>query len=495
MAEKKDVSAFARKWLERFKDPAISAATLTGRPLGDDCAQMGFRMDYGLSFSAKYGKAAEDGEALEKIIADVEDISLLGSAVYSRWRYFNSLVFSAEEILEPKNRAWFTLALGRLAALAGEDDCSRGAVPKKICVEVEQALPRQWIGEKRKGQKLLLDAGGNLFFSTYVFRSLGPHKPTGERAFCIEKTAAEKLLCGFACCLADIPEDRRAPSSDKWKAELTDEKGKCHRYEGPLESDREEAGTGFSDLLRSVLAVAFGSEKETGQTERVVLDFRYTAGEKQGEPYAESLTLDRKSETVEYVRHIGPGRTLTHRLQSVGQVGKLLDDLEAEHVFAGEGAAPRDPEGKTEYTLTLALKNGERRVFSGNYDRAGLPPKWAAFITAVKKRLLFYGVGAVFEPSVYGQARRKTGEILFCSVEFQASGKRYFYISDDESIGVGDEVIVPVGKEGRCAIAEVVKTELYTAETAPLPVERTKHILGRNTPENVNLFCFHEIDE
>lgn len=57
--------------------------------MGDDCAALGFKMDSGNAFSKKYGDAAYDYEELDEIIDNVNDISLLGSAIYSRWRYFN----------------------------------------------------------------------------------------------------------------------------------------------------------------------------------------------------------------------------------------------------------------------------------------------------------------------------------------------------------------------------------------------------------------------
>lgn len=53
-------------------------------------------------------------EALDRIIDNVMDIPLLGSAIYSQWRYFNHWAYSGAEILEPENRAWFLLALERL---------------------------------------------------------------------------------------------------------------------------------------------------------------------------------------------------------------------------------------------------------------------------------------------------------------------------------------------------------------------------------------------
>lgn len=120
MADKKQIYEFAVKWYDKFCDQNINYIELVDRYLADDCAALGFEMDCGQAFSEKYGQAANNHEALEKIIDEVTDIPLLGSAIYSRWRYFNHWAYSGAEILEPGNRAWFVSALRRMAALSGE---------------------------------------------------------------------------------------------------------------------------------------------------------------------------------------------------------------------------------------------------------------------------------------------------------------------------------------------------------------------------------------
>ena len=71
-------------------------------------------------FSERYGKAESKYDELDKVIDEVNDIQLLGSAIYSRWRYFNHWAYDATSILEFENRSWFILALSRLAVLSGK---------------------------------------------------------------------------------------------------------------------------------------------------------------------------------------------------------------------------------------------------------------------------------------------------------------------------------------------------------------------------------------
>lgn len=121
MADMKQIHDFAVKWCDKFRDQNINYIELVDHYMADDCAALGFEMDCGHAFSEKYGNAANNHEALDRIIDDVTDIPLLGSAIYSQWRYFNHWAYTGAEILEPENRAWFILALSRLALLSGEN--------------------------------------------------------------------------------------------------------------------------------------------------------------------------------------------------------------------------------------------------------------------------------------------------------------------------------------------------------------------------------------
>lgn len=121
VAEMKQINDFASKWLKKFKDPDIDFIELVDHFMADDCESLGFKMDCGKGFSEKYGEAVYNHKELMKIIDSITDIPLLGSAIYSRWRYFNHWAYDGVEILEPENRAWFVSALNRLAELSDEN--------------------------------------------------------------------------------------------------------------------------------------------------------------------------------------------------------------------------------------------------------------------------------------------------------------------------------------------------------------------------------------
>lgn len=118
VADEKLICSFANKWLEKFEDRNISYLEIIDGTMGDECKTLGFEMDCGRAFTEKYGDAINNHNALCKMTKDITDIYLLGSAIFSKWRYFNHWAYSGAEILEPQNREWFLIALNRLHLLS-----------------------------------------------------------------------------------------------------------------------------------------------------------------------------------------------------------------------------------------------------------------------------------------------------------------------------------------------------------------------------------------
>ena len=91
----------------------------------------------------------------------------------------------------------------------------------------------------------------------------------------------------------------------------------------------------------------------------------------------------------------------------------------------------------------------------------------------------FYGLGEILDPSVYGKVKRRKSEYIFCSVTFDEGYKSYYYLTDDDSIEIGDFVLVPAGKDNHEAVVEVVNIEYFSEENVPLPIEKTKRIIRK----------------
>lgn len=73
-------------------------------------------------------------------------------------------------------------------------------------------------------------------------------------------------------------------------------------------------------------------------------------------------------------------------------------------------------------------------------------------------------------------------KITYCRVSFGEYNHLYFYRTDDESMQVGDRVIVPAGPDNIELAAVVREIRMYDLENLPYPLNKTKYII-RKQPE------------
>jgi len=77
---------------------------------------------------------------------------------------------------------------------------------------------------------------------------------------------------------------------------------------------------------------------------------------------------------------------------------------------------------------------------------------------------------------VYGKVKRRTTDYIYCSVVFDEGQKSYYYLTEDDSIEVGDFVLVPVGKDNHEAVVEVVNIEYFSEENIPRLLKKPRKL-------------------
>ena len=505
MVDMKQLHEFAVKWFDKFSDKKINYIELVDHYMADDCEALGFVMDCGHSFSEKYGDAANNFEALERIIGQVTDIPLLGSAIYSQWRYFNHWAYGGAEILEPQNRAWFTIALSRLAELSDGHVVLFEGEPQKLRIVSNNIcygpMPEP---EEEVEQHITINSEGRVWFSAYNFGSgYSEHEKSRSKMYKIDKDAAAKVLDSIAAYFSNEYIEVFATDIGEWNMEITNTKGKVYKFRGSLCADFEVGGVDLSDMVRKALGMGdlyvFDGNNKPDRVDRVTIDYHRITKIKPKNPvsdtveyvtwnYSEKLVLDRESETMEHIQNIGSGCIVSRKYYVQGGVEGILDDIDADGLFGEIEGNPDDvvdtPLESNDYTITVDFKKGPQRVIQGTYDKKSLPEFWGNFADAVWQFIRFYGWGEMLDPAVYEKVKRRKQDVIYCSVEFEEGYKSYYYIADDDSISVGDYVIVPVGKDNHHSVAEVVKVEFFSEGDVPLPIERTKHIIRKCTDDD-----------
>lgn len=90
-------------------------------------------------------------------------------------------------------------------------------------------------------------------------------------------------------------------------------------------------------------------------------------------------------------------------------------------------------------------------------------------------------------PDLYvfdGQDGFDSIDYIYLSVEFSDGGKTYYYLTEDETIRIGDFVKVPV-RDSELKIVKVVDIEKFKGNQVPMPIESVKHIIGKMTDMNI----------
>lgn len=153
------------------------------------------------------------------------------------------------------------------------------------------------------------------------------------------------------------------------------------------------------------------------------------------------------------------------------------------------------PNETKDYIITIDFKNNPQRIIKGIYDKNGLPDDWAEFAETVFNFMRFYGLGEIFDSSIYNKVKRCKDEYIYCSVTFDNGYKSYYYIADDESIEIGDFVLVPAGRDNHTVTVEVVDIEYFAEDNVTIPVNKTKHIICKCTDDDLEeenvIYKFH----
>lgn len=119
-----------------------------------------------------------------------------------------------------------------------------------------------------------------------------------------------------------------------------------------------------------------------------------------------------------------------------------------------------------QWSLAIHYSDGYRSSSSGSN---AYPENWNSILE-------FFGIDDDNEAEFTG---RQPGELIYCSVSFEDGGKTYYYTTTDESIGVGDEVIVPVGADNNELTGVIEDIEYFLPTNVPFPLDRTKMIIRK----------------
>ena len=494
---KEQIHAFANHYFDIFRDPNASNFQVE-EGFAEKCFALGFEMDSGNSFCEKYPKAFNDYSELDKIIEEIDDPQFLGTAIFSQWRYITHWSYCSHP-LDEQYRPWFITAFGRLVTITSEDNSPpyvfHGNV-KKVKIHSNNMgygfLPREGTEVE---QHLTITDDGRVWLTRYAISedlNFAKLTKTEQRQFKISSDKAKFLLDKYTKYFRDEYEISFATDVGSFEMQITDDEGKTAYFIGPLICEFEVDGYDLSQLTRDTVedqTLFVFDNNEFERIERITIDHEHkkkiVAADGQVVAWnpTNHIVIDRKTDTIEYTYKIGTECDVTRKYHVAQGVSNFLDELEYQNLFVEfeekelDAIIPEDDEAT--YTATVDFLRGPSRIVAGRYDKQGLPIDWPEFIEDLYDFMSFYGFGEMFDEKQYGRTYRKTNDYIFLSVRFGEYGKTYYYLTEDDTVQVGDQVVVPVGSEGKKRIVEVAKKEYYSSDRVPMPIEKVKSIVGK----------------
>ena len=480
----KNMHIFAVKYKKLYDSPETVGYMLEER-FADQCKALGFVMDCGKSFCRAYpADALSHSSGLARIIRTVTDAKLLGSAIFSRWRYVTH--WSQESLLDENNRPWFQLAFARLAELTGQEHVlwqapfSGQLRQIKLCSYACHFVPYWPEQDMEQEQRLTVTAKGMVYVTQYNL-CRGDMKLSAKGQFSIGTAAAGKVMNAFAEYFSRDRIFDWAMDIGGWELVLTNGEGRRFYYDGSFLQALETKEGDLSDLLRREVGRndlwAFDGNPEW--ISKVDVVYRRKDGPCEE---TERLVVDGTTETIVYEKTDWQGfRTRQSycrpckvsrclKIWDINALSKRRDDLPE--------AVPSE-RSERQYELTICTNYGKIRRVQGDFDALELPADWAERIEEIHSLLCEGLQGDLFESKLYKKGKRSPFDYIFCYVSFQAGGQQYCYLADKDEYEIGDFVIVPVGEEGQEKRVRIERIEYLPAEKAPFPLDKIKHIIRK----------------
>lgn len=487
MADLKKLHNFAVKYYRLYVDAQTTELDVE-EGFSEQCFALGFEMDCGERFVEVFSEAAfNSSEELNKIIDDINDVYLLGSAIFSQWRYVTHWSYCSH-LLDDGIRPWFIAAFGRLSAITEEtemEDCIFEGTLRKIQLvsDIGGFFFRFPDDEDDDEQRLTITADGRVWLSRYQF-GFGEHVLIEKSHFTIPPQAVKNIMDAFTDYFGNEHVITFACDCGTWNLVLTNTEGKSYTFTGSLYNDLMSLYGGLSDIIRinlnrNDLYVFDGNPDYVTKIE--VKYHRITKSSNSTEEYSEHLTIDHSTETLEFVREKGT-RRITNTYYVPYDISSFLENVDIYALSKIEGNPSDvidDPSDIKEYTITLQTKHGNISGITGSFDKRGLPKDWGEFIESVYNFASSFGFGEIFDKQIYGKAKHRQSDYIFCNVTFGRGGRTYCYLADSDDYCVGDLAVVTAGEDNHEVVVKINSIEYYSENEVPFPVDNVKHILRK----------------
>lgn len=507
MTDFKKICNFSNKWLKIFSNKEPKLKDLMDFSMAEECMELGFSLELGHKFLRKYGKETGKLDKLKEIIDEVNEIDLLGSVIFLRWRYFNHWAYDQSEILKENNINWFILTLNHLYDLAVKNEYLFKGEIKSFILRSDAMSFGLFPDEGQViGQDIYLDTEGRASIKFYKYKKQMVRDKNFERSdFKIRPEEAYRIFYELKKYFGDKydPFELIIMDVGSWDAVIENTEGKKYRFNGPLFENQNEDLAYLSFFIRTLLGrmdlFVFDGQAKTDRIKKLTLDYNRVTEipidrfifdknfDRAIWDYKESIIINREENTIEHNKIIGEECKVYQKFEVEGLIDSIFDNFKEENLFKEVKGNPEEaigiPDEIRKYKITIDYEKKPQQIIEGDFDKRGLPEDFPDFAEILLESLNFYNFEEILNPKFYEKVRRLKEQYIYCSLSFGSGEKTYYYRAEDDEIEEGDLVLVPVGPDNHEAVALVDKVEYFYKEDVPFPLEKTKFILEKYNEE------------
>lgn len=507
MTDFKKICNFSNKWLKIFSNKEPKLKDLMDFSMAEECMELGFSLELGHKFLRKYGKETGKLDKLKEIIDEVNEIDLLGSVIFLRWRYFNHWAYDQSEILKENNINWFILTLNHLYDLAVKNEYLFKGEIKSFILRSDAMSFGLFPDEGQViGQDIYLDTEGRASIKFYKYKKQMVRDKNFERSdFKIRPEEAYRIFYELKKYFGDKydPFELIIMYVGSWDAVIENTEGKKYRFNGPLFENQNEDLAYLSFFIRTLLGrmdlFVFDGQAKTDRIKKLTLDYNRVTEipidrfifdknfDRAIWDYKESIIINREENTIEHNKIIGEECKVYQIFEVEGLIDSIFDNFKEENLLKEVKGNPEEaigiPDEIRKYKITIDYEKKPQRIIEGDFDKRGLPEDFSEFAEILLESLSFYSFEEILNPKFYEKVRRLKDQYIYCSLSFGSGEKTYYYRTEDDEIEEGDLVLVPVGPDNHEAVAFVDKVEYFYKEDVPFPLEKTKFIFEKYDEE------------
>lgn len=487
MSYLREVQEFGDRWLKKFQNEYVDYKEILNVKLQDEFFKLEFMINAGIEFSDIYKDEFEDFRELDKIIHNIDDIELLGSAIHFKWADFLSkdTYIEREKIFEKDNREWFIIAFTRIITLAKENMYVFIETPKEIKIMTNGSFYNNKFKKINTiKQEVKIDLEGKVNFSNYIFNlGLTRYEKNEQKEYRIRKIIAVKILNIISRYFSEEKYIDGENNIGIWKMEIKDSKNKIYKLNGNLNDNFEILGTSLSDIIRDVLKIDNLNlfDGKIKKINKVSIEYKENKNFKN----KERIIIDRESESIICNQKIKQNSEVLHKYKIKDEVKILLDKLYTDYLISSiNETSLKGSKKKKIYKIKIHFEDGEKRIIKIPKNEKESSFIFKTFRESISSFISFYDFKHFFKKAKHRKRYPRKDEYIFCSVTFCRGGKTYYYLAKDTTINLEDYVMVPVGKENIVTRAKVSEIEYFTKDKAPFSVDNIKKIIRKCTDED-----------